>query len=70
MEKDIPCKWKSKESWSSNTHIRQKGRFSSEELSSFSSLENNGKKKKLFTGHCWMRVSAKNIDLFLKILIA
>ena len=22
-EKDIPCKWKSKESWSSNTHIRQ-----------------------------------------------
>ena len=22
MEKDIPCKWKSKESWSSNTHIR------------------------------------------------
>ena len=24
MEKDIPCKWKSKESWSSNTHIRQK----------------------------------------------
>ena len=23
MEKDIPCKWKSKESWSSNTHIRQ-----------------------------------------------
>ena len=21
-EKDIPCKWKSKESWSSNTHIR------------------------------------------------
>ena len=24
MEKDIPCKWKSKESWSSNSHIRQK----------------------------------------------
>ena len=23
LEKDIPCKWKSKESWSSNTHIRQ-----------------------------------------------
>ena len=23
METDIPCKWKSKESWSSNTHIRQ-----------------------------------------------
>ena len=23
IEKDIPCKWKSKESWSSNTHIRQ-----------------------------------------------
>ena len=23
MEKDIPYKWKSKESWSSNTHIRQ-----------------------------------------------
>ena len=22
MEKDIPCKWKSKESWSSYTHIR------------------------------------------------
>ena len=22
MEKDIPCKWKSKESWSTNTHIR------------------------------------------------
>ena len=22
MEKDIPCKWKSKESWSSNTHIK------------------------------------------------
>ena len=22
MEKDIPCKWKSKESWNSNTHIR------------------------------------------------
>ena len=22
MEKDIPCEWKSKESWSSNTHIR------------------------------------------------
>ena len=22
MEKDTPCKWKSKESWSSNTHIR------------------------------------------------
>ena len=21
MEKDIPCKWKSKESWSSNSHI-------------------------------------------------
>ena len=25
MEKDIPCKWKSKESWSSNSHIRQNG---------------------------------------------
>ena len=24
MEEDIPCKWKSKDSWSSNTHIRQK----------------------------------------------
>ena len=23
MEKDTPCKWKSKESWSSNSHIRQ-----------------------------------------------
>ena len=23
MEKDIPCKWKSKESWSSNSHVRQ-----------------------------------------------
>ena len=23
IEKDIPCKWKSKESWSSNSHIRQ-----------------------------------------------
>ena len=23
MEKDIPCKWKSKESWSSNSHIRK-----------------------------------------------
>ena len=23
MEKDIPHKWKSKESWSSNSHIRQ-----------------------------------------------
>ena len=23
MENDIPCKWKSKESWSSNSHIRQ-----------------------------------------------
>ena len=23
MEIDIPCKWKSKESWSSNSHIRQ-----------------------------------------------
>ena len=23
MEKDIPCKWKSTESWSSNSHIRQ-----------------------------------------------
>ena len=23
MEKDIPCKWKSKESWSNNSHIRQ-----------------------------------------------
>ena len=22
MEKDIPCKWKSKESWSSNSHIK------------------------------------------------
>jgi len=24
MEKDNPCKWKLKESWSSNSHIRQK----------------------------------------------
>ena len=24
MEKDIPYEWKSKESWSSNPHIRQK----------------------------------------------
>ena len=24
MEKDIPCKWKSKENWSTNTYIRQK----------------------------------------------
>ena len=24
MEKDIPCKWKSKESWDSNSHIRPK----------------------------------------------
>ena len=24
MEKNIPCKWKSKESWSNNSHIRQK----------------------------------------------
>ena len=23
MEKDIPCKWKSKESWGSNSHLRQ-----------------------------------------------
>ena len=23
MEKDIPCKWKSKQSWSSNSHIRK-----------------------------------------------
>ena len=23
IEKDIPCKWKSKETWSSNSHIRQ-----------------------------------------------
>ena len=23
MEKDIPCKWKTKESWSSNSHIRK-----------------------------------------------
>ena len=23
MEKYIPCKWKSKESWNSNSHIRQ-----------------------------------------------
>ena len=23
MEKDIPCKWKSEERWSSNSHIRQ-----------------------------------------------
>ena len=23
VEEGIPCKWKSKESWSSNTHIRQ-----------------------------------------------
>ena len=23
MEKDIPCKWKLKESWGSNTYIRQ-----------------------------------------------
>ena len=23
MEKVIPCKWKSKENWSGNTHIRQ-----------------------------------------------
>ena len=23
VEKGIPCKWKSKESWSSKTHIRQ-----------------------------------------------
>ena len=22
-EKDIPCKWKSKQSWGSNTYIRQ-----------------------------------------------
>ena len=25
MEKDIPCKWKSKESWSGNTHIDKIG---------------------------------------------
>jgi len=24
-KKSIPCKWKSKESWSSNLHIRQNG---------------------------------------------
>ena len=23
MEKDIPCKWISKKSWSSNSHVRQ-----------------------------------------------
>ena len=23
IEKDIPCQWKAKESWNSNTHIRQ-----------------------------------------------
>ena len=23
MEKDIPCRWKSKENWSSNSHIRK-----------------------------------------------
>ena len=23
VEKDIPCKWKSKESWSSNTHVKK-----------------------------------------------
>ena len=23
MEKDIPCKWKLKESWGSNTYVRQ-----------------------------------------------
>ena len=23
MEKGIPCRWKSKENWSSKTHIRQ-----------------------------------------------
>ena len=23
MERDIPCKWKSKESWSSNTHNQE-----------------------------------------------
>ena len=23
MKEGIPCKWKTKESWSSNTHIRQ-----------------------------------------------
>ena len=23
MEKDIPCKWKSKETWNSNSHMRQ-----------------------------------------------
>ena len=23
IEKDIPCKWKAKESWSSNSHIRK-----------------------------------------------
>ena len=23
LVKDMPCKWKSKESWSSNSHIRQ-----------------------------------------------
>ena len=23
LEKDIPCKWKSKESWRNSTHIRQ-----------------------------------------------
>ena len=25
MEKYIPCKWKAKESWSSNPYIRQNG---------------------------------------------
>ena len=25
MEKDIPCKWKSKENWVSNTHIKKIG---------------------------------------------
>ena len=23
IEKDIPCKWKSKESWNGNTHMRK-----------------------------------------------
>ena len=28
VEKDIPCKWKSKESWSSNTYIRHNRLYS------------------------------------------
>ena len=31
MKEGSPCKWKSKESWSSNTHIRQK-RLKQEEI--------------------------------------